>query len=331
MRLILVRLSSLGDIIHSWPLAEALHQLPHPVELTWIVEQPFACLIEGHPAVQRVVTVDTRRWRRTPLAASTRHAVGELRAQLSALDPEVCLDSQGVLKSALITHMSGAARRLGFDRRWRRERLAGLAYTETVALGPDPGHASHRFLRLAQALGAPAKPPEPPDGRWLLPGPVEASSEATAVLLPGAGRPEKVLSGETLADVAMGLGAHGLQVLVAWGPGEHERAIAVATAARESAVVAPPTTILELASLLAQSHLVIGADTGPIHLAASLGVPTLAVHLATDPVRNGPLGRRCAVVSAVTSARGRGRRSAARRVRDVSSTEILASALDLLR
>jgi heptosyltransferase-1 len=330
MRLALVRLSALGDIIHTWPLALALRKLPEPAEITWIVERPLACLVKGHPAVDRVLTVDTRAWRRRPLAAETRAAVKALRSELRALEADVCLDPQGVAKSAFVTHLSQAPRRIGFDRRWRRELAAGFAYTQTVALGARPGHATFRFRRLAEAIGAPPGTPWTPDGRWLLAGRSAPSTSDRAVLLPGAGRPGKILSVNVLAAVATALGDHGLSSILAWGPGERERAEAIADASGGAAQLAPPTSILELADLLAGSRVVIGADTGPIHLAASLGVRTLAVHLATDPERNGPLGPRSAAVSAVAPQRGRGRSSAARRVREVGTDEIVTRALELL-
>lgn len=118
-----------------------------------------------------------------------------------------------------------------------------------------------------------------------------------AVLLPGAGHPSKVLPVEVLADVGRSLGDRGLDVVAAWGPGERERADAIASAGGEAVAIAPPTDLTQLAGLLGRATVVIGGDTGPTHLAASLHVPTLGVFLATDWRRNGPLGVRTDVVS----------------------------------
>ena len=135
MRVVLVRLSSLGDIVHTWPLAVAMRAARPEMHLTWVVEEPFRPLVEGHPAVDRVLTVTTRRWRRRPLAGRTRAEIAVLRGRFSELAPDLAIDSQGVLKSALITRCTGARKRIGLRRPWRREVLAGLAYTDTLAGG----------------------------------------------------------------------------------------------------------------------------------------------------------------------------------------------------
>ncbi|RLE25661.1 MAG: hypothetical protein DRJ65_07205, partial [Acidobacteria bacterium] len=119
-----------------------------------------------------------------------------------------------------------------------------------------------------------------------------------AVLLPGAGQPSKVLSTDVLAALARLLAARNLEVVVAWGPSELERAEAVVAGAEDAAEAAPPTNIEQLTVLLGGASVVVGADTGPIHLAASLGAPTLGVFLTTDWRRNGPLGPHTAVLSA---------------------------------
>ncbi len=305
----LVRLSALGDVVHTWPLAVALKEQGLARRLVWVVEEPLLPLVEGHPSVDRAIPVRTRDWRRTPLSPRTRHGIRVAVRALREERPETCLDPQGVAKSALITRLSRAPRRLGVARPHRRELPAGLAYTGTI---PIPEHARHVVawnLAFARALGGTVpEAPAAPDGRWLL-GTEPAPRDARlAVLLPGAGQPSKVLGEETLAQVARTLAGHGLRVLVAWGPGERERAEAVARMG--DAEPAPPTTIPELARLLGSAALVVGGDTGPVHLAASLGTPTVGVHLVTDPVRNRPLGPSVAVVSG--AAPGGGRRASAR-------------------
>ncbi len=309
MRVVLVRLSALGDIVHTWPLAESLkhHGIAH--HLTWLVEAPLIPLVEGHPAVDAAIPVHTRSWRRRPFAEATRSELRNVLRALGPEKPEVCLDPQGVAKSALLTRLTGATRRIGLARPYRRELLAGLAYTECV---PVPDHARHVVdwnLAFAAALGA-SSPDSParPDGRWLLGENPPQRRPETAVLLPGAGHPAKILSIEELTDVARRLGERGLEVVVAWGPGERERAETIARLS--GGRPAPPTSIPELARLLAKAAIVIGADTGPVHLAASLGTPTVGVHLVTDPVRNAPCGPAVAVVNGAVP--GDGRRAAAR-------------------
>lgn len=337
MRLLLVRLSALGDVVHTWPLATAIKQTEPAVELTWVVEEPLATLVRGHPAVDRVVLTATRRWRRRPADRSTGREMSTLRLQLRDPRQDICLDPQGTMKSAAICRLSRAGRRVGLDRPWRRELLAGLAYTETIRPGARSPHVVATNLELLRAIdGRPPEKPPHPDGRWLLgkaASPLEGSGDlsAYAVLLPGTGHPSKIVPAETLAETARGVANEDLRPVVAWGPGERSRAEQVVALSGNRAVLAPPTNLLELASLLGGASLVVGGDTGPVHLAASLGTPTVAVFMATNPLRNGPLGLRTAVVSTAPGAGDHATGSA--RVtpgRPPSSAEILEAIEHLL-
>jgi heptosyltransferase-1 len=332
MRVVLVRLSALGDIVHTWPLADALAAIEPRLHLSWVVEEPLRLLVDDHPAVDTVFTTRTGRWRRRPLAAATRSEIASLKTQLRELQPDIVLDPQGTVKSALVTRWAQAERRVGLARPWRRERLAGFAYTTTVRGAPGRAHVVATNLALLRALGA--EPPElaPPDGSWLLERvadrvPAGDWSMPYAVVLPGAGGSHKVLAIETFAEVARGLVADGLEVVVAWGPGEEVRAAEIADIAGDGVHLAPPTDLAQVAALIGRAALVVGGDTGPVHLAASFGRPTLAVFLASDWRRNGPLGARTAVVSGATAAStvpsGTAR---TRRQREVTAEEILKSA-----
>lgn len=336
MRCVIARLSALGDIIHTWPLAELLRAGCRDLHLTWVVEAGFRPLVEGHPAVDSVLEVRTRSWRRQPWRSRVRQEVTAFRTALRELSADVALDPQGLVKSALVTRWSRAPRRIGFARPWRRELLAGLAYTETVRGAARSPHVVATNLELARRVGI--TPPESvpaPNGQWLLDG-VSASPLAGwqrsgyAVILPGAGGPSKMLPVTTLAELAAGIVAHGLAVVVAWGPGEEPRAREVAAAAGRGVEVAPPTDLRQLAWVLARSSVVIGADTGPVHLAASLGVPTVGCYLTTDWRRNGPLGDRVTVVSGAATSASPTSRARARGVRVIAADELLGAALGLL-
>jgi heptosyltransferase-1 len=335
VRVVLVRLSALGDIVHTWPLASAMHAADPHLHLTWVVEEAFRSLVDGHPAVDSVLTTRTRGWRRTPLSTTTRYEIGALKSRLHELGPELAVDAQGLLKSALVTRWTGAPRRVGLSRPWRRERLAGLAYTETVPGAPSGSHVAATNLELVRALGAPPPPLSPPDGSWLLervaarrPTGVWPDS-SYAVLLPGSGGAHKLLGPSLLAAAGREIAGSGLDVVVAWGPGERDRAADIA--ASGGLHLAPPTDLEELASLLGGAALVIGGDTGPVHLAASFGVPTVAVFLASDRRRNGPLGDRTAVVSGSIDRASRPSGSARTRPeRDINVAEIVAASKQVL-
>ncbi|HHQ48354.1 MAG TPA: lipopolysaccharide heptosyltransferase I [Acidobacteria bacterium] len=302
MRLLLIRLSALGDVVHTWPLAVALKALDPAPELTWVVEEPLLPLVEGHPAVDRAIPTATRRWRQRLTGRSTRRELSRLGRALRSPRRDLCLDPQGTMKSAAVCRLSRAEHRVGLARPWRRETLAGLAYTAVVRPAAASPHVVATNLELLRAAGGhPPETPTAPDGRWLLgraANPLgRAASTSYAVLLPGTGQPSKIVPAEVLAETARTLAERGLEPVVAWGPGEKERADRVAELAGDGTRVAPPTGLLELAAMLGEAALVVGGDTGPVHLAASLGTPTVGVFMATNPLRNGPLGARVAVVS----------------------------------
>jgi heptosyltransferase-1 len=336
VRIVLVRLSALGDIVHTWPLACALAASETRPHLSWVVEEPLRALVEGHPSVDSVFFTRTGRWRRRPLATSTRSEVAALKTRLRELEPDLAIDPQGTSKSAMVVRWTGAEQRIGLARPWRRERLAGLAYTDTVHGAPGQAHIVATNLAMMAAVGSKIPELSPPDGSWLLErvgdrAPTGEWSTPYAVVLPGAGGAHKVLASSALAEVARGLATDGLEVVVAWGPGEESRAAAVVEATGNGVYLAPPTDLGALAALLGGAALVVGGDTGPVHLAASFGSPTLAVFLASDWRRNGPLGARTAVVSgaadAPTAPTGTARTKSQRQV---GAAEILESARGLL-
>ncbi|MGD9252687.1 MAG: lipopolysaccharide heptosyltransferase I [Holophagae bacterium] len=336
MRIVLVRLSALGDVVHSWPLVETIRAERPDAHLTWVVENPFIPLVEGHPAVDSVIGTATSRWRKRPLAAATRTEIGRIKTLLRELQPDVCIDPQGTTKSAIFSRWTRAPQRIGLAHPWRRERLAGLAYTERAEGAPAGNHVVASNLRLLEPLGIRPPVEAHPDGRWLLEkvrhrAPAGSWDGPYAVVLPGTGGVHKVLPTETLAEVGRGLVEIGLEVVVLWGPGEEARASNVVTSAGTRVWMAPPTDLEEMAALLGGAQLVIGGDTGPMHLAASFGVRTVGVFLASDWRRNGPLGGRTVVVSGAAAGPSNPTGTArVRPLRPVSAGEIVTAATNVL-
>lgn len=315
MRLILIRLSALGDIVHTWPLAHALrHENPN-LHLSWIVEKSFRTLVEGHPSVDSVFETSTRKWRRSPFSSVTRHEIARLKTSLHELSPDIALDSQGTLKSAWVSRWTGAERIVGLSRPWRREWPPGLLYDSRLP-GSRKDHVVDTNLALLRVLDPAISPPAlRPDGSWFLEKARGRHPEFIfpeqdyGLILPGAGREEKILPLSKMVEIAEGLGTRGLRPILAWGPGERERAEEIA--AHCSAEIAPPTNLEELALLMSRAQVVLGGDTGPLHLAASLNRPVVGIFLNTDPRRNGPLGPRVRIVDA-TRARLKVRHSSSR-------------------
>ncbi len=280
-------------MVHTWPLVEALGRLEPLPHVVWLVEEEYLPLVAPHPGVRRAIPVATRRWRRRPWQ---RTPWRELRAAVQVLRqirPEVVLDPQGLLKSAVWGLLAGASRRVGLHPAVRRERAAGLCYTETAPSPQPHRHAVDVALSLLGALAVEVPWGATPDGSFLLPAvtrQAERDAPGPIMLVPGTGRTAKTWGAVRFAELARRLAHLGWEVEILWGPREHHVAAEIAAAA--GVRLAPATPLLTLPQHLARARGVIGGDTGPAHLAAALGVPTVMLHLDTDPQRSGARGRR---------------------------------------
>lgn len=286
MRVLIVKTSSLGDIVHALPVATDIARALPGVAVDWVAEAPFAALPALHPAVARVVPVALRRWRRAPFAAATR---AEVRAAWQALRAEryaAVIDCQGLLKSALVARCArGPAS--GLDRTSAREPLAAWAYARRIAV-PRTLHAIERNRRIAAAaLGYRLDGPARFAWRPAAAAPLDGTP---AVLLIHASRPTKRWPDADWLAVGGALAARGLPVLLPWGSaaeGERSRALA----ARLPGAIVPPLLPLDrLAAQLALAPVVVGLDTGLTHLAGALGRPTVAVFCDYDPALAGVTG-----------------------------------------
>ncbi|OFV93258.1 MAG: lipopolysaccharide heptosyltransferase I [Acidobacteria bacterium RIFCSPLOWO2_12_FULL_54_10] len=289
-RILIVRLGSMGDIVHALPVAATLKDNFPECEIDWLVERRWSPLLAGHPALRHVLQIDTFALRKDLLSASTCTEVNAILSELKSRRYDFALDLQGSIKSAMACSLSGSASIVGFDSPWLRELPAGLLYTKRVS--PDAVHVVDANLALAQSLGA-ARPVT----RFDLPLgntdalPPELSHGRVAVLNPGAGWGSKCWSVEGYASVADALARdHDFRIVVNSGPGEENLAQQVLRACKTSHPLFFTGDIPALLALLRRSSLVIGSDTGPVHIAAALGIPTIALFGPTNPARNGPYG-----------------------------------------
>jgi len=317
MRLLITRLSALGDVIHALPLAANARAAGATVG--WVVERVFAGALEGNPNCDRIIPADTRGWRRHPFSPATWRGLAALRAQLSGFAPDLTVDAQGLWKSAVVARAAGAPV-VGFAAASRREPASAILCGIPVTPGPGARHVVDRNLALLAAAGIPV-PERAPDARYLLarPSPDADAFLATlprpfAVFHPGAGRADKAWGEERFAALATALRERRrLTPVISWGPGDANRAARL-TALVPGASRAPLLDVAGLARLCAAAHLFAAGDTGPLHLADALGTPTLALFGPTDPERNGPY---------------RDRRGVVANMRAVSDAEVLERALRL--
>jgi heptosyltransferase I len=307
LKLLIVRLSALGDVVHTLPVAENAARAGASVG--WIVEPAFAGALEGNPHCAPVLLADTKGWRRSPFSSRTRREVSALRAAMRAFAPDAVLDVQGLFKSAVLARLPGFPV-IGFAASARREPASAILCRVPVTPGPDAHHVVDRNLALLAAAGIPAAV-RAPDARDLLDGAhrdadrfVATLPRPYAVFHPGAGRPQKAWGEARLADLAKGLfREENLVTVISWGPGDEERVERLAGLV-PGARRAPLLDVRGLARLSAGARLFVGGDTGPLHLADAVGARTLALFGPTDPARNGPYRFRDGIIGAMNDVSG---------------------------
>jgi lipopolysaccharide heptosyltransferase I len=284
---LIVRLGSLGDVVHGIPLAAALRsEFPHG-RIDWMIDPRYMNLLDLVPVVDRRIPIDTRDLLTAAGRRRLRRTFGELRrAQYDAV-----IDLQGLLKSAMLARAVKPRRVIGFPRHHLREPLARLFYTDT----PDPGTATHVIYKNLALL----TPLAVADRQVRFPLTIPRSATVDAIVSrlpegfvlinPGAAWPNKRWPAACFGAVAAAIRqAYGMRSLILWGPGEQPLAHEVVGASAGAAEVAPPTTIPELVGIARSARLMISGDTGPMHIAAAVGTPLVALFGPTRPDRNGP-------------------------------------------
>ncbi len=291
MRFLLVKTSSLGDVIHNLPVVTDLRRQYPECKIDWVVEEGIADIARLHPGVRRVIPVALRRWRTSLFAAATWQEMCAFRAALREQDYDLVIDTQGLLKSALITRMA-RGRRCGFTASSAREPMAARFYDAAFEV-PKDLHAVERNRRLAALAGGYIAPTTPDYGIAVPPAPTHG--QASAVLLTATSRDDKLWPQDRWIAAGRALNERGLACLLPAGSAtERKRAMQIAQAI-PGAVALPPMSLPELAAQLADARIVIGVDTGLVHLAAALGRPTLALFCASDPALTGVVSRTPAI------------------------------------
>ena len=289
MKVLIVKTSSMGDVIHTFPSIEDARRSRPDVSFDWCVEEAFAGIVALHPAIGTIHTVAIRRWRKQLLDSRTWHEAMDLRRALRAAHYDLVIDAQGLLKSALVATQA-AAPVAGFDRASAREPSVTLFYDRRYDV-PRDLHAIERTRRLfglalgyqpdLSGLGSGIVPP---------PGGLSGIGGKTAFLLHGTSREDKKWPVADWIETARLLTDRQLTPIVTWS-NEREKAVAEAIAGVvASTVTVPKSSLADIAAILGRSALVIGADTGLTHLASAFGLPTVAVFLATEPGLTGPRG-----------------------------------------
>ena len=285
--ILIVKTSSLGDVVHNLPVASDVRRHFPDASIDWVVEELYAPLVALHAAVRRVIPVALRRWRRRPLGRATWKEIGEFRRLSQAERYDAVIDTQGLLKSALIAR-AAKGRHHGFDAGSAREPLAARFYDVTHPVAQSQ-HAVQRNRTLA-ALALGYRVEEPADYGLVVPGPIAHPARRYAVLLHGSSRRDKLWGETAWVELGQGLAARGIACVLPWGNDEERRRSERVALDLVDAEVPPLEPLDRLAVLLGAAAAVVGVDTGLTHLAAALGRPVAAIYCGTDPRLTGVYG-----------------------------------------
>jgi heptosyltransferase-1 len=291
-RLLIVKTTSLGDVIHNLPVINDIRaQLPE-IKIDWVVEESFADIPRLHPGVDNVLTVAMRRWRKQVFSASTWREIAAFKQQIQSQTYDIVLDTQGLLKSALITRLANSPRH-GYNSKSAREPLAACFYDTKHSVSKDQ-HAVARIRQLAaQALGY-ALPNSLPD-YGIEASVCETGAGETDLELParyviglhGTSRDSKLWPIEHWIALGKYLSNKDLSLVLPWGAqAEYERATDIAVHTPQT-IVLPKMSLQAIAGSIAHAQAAIGVDTGLMHMAVALRKPSIAIYTDTDPKLTG--------------------------------------------
>jgi lipopolysaccharide heptosyltransferase I len=293
-KFLVIRLGSLGDIIHALPACQSLKKSYPDALIDWIVEAKHAHLLSAVDFLNRIITIDTQSLRKMPWQWSEWHAAGRSIGVLRANSYDVAIDFQGLLKTAFLGLLSGARKRVGFPASLVREKPAHWFYHQVGPHPAGPQHVTQLNLSLLRSVGCDGQmhPIEfKPDAEAEQIVATQLAKEAMSrflVVNPGGGWPTKRWNPERYGILAQRIIKElGYSVIVTTGPGEEQlyREMALKT---EEPLLHLQLSFIHLIPLLRRAHLFIGGDTGPFHLACALGTPVVGIFGPTSPARNGP-------------------------------------------
>ncbi len=297
MRVLIIKQSSLGDVVHCLPaLSDAADSIPN-FEVDWVVEKNFAEIATWHPNVNATIEIAWRRWRKSLFASETKKEIHLFKQQLQSQKYDLIIDAQGLYKSAILTKLANG-RSVGMD--WtsiRKEKAASFFYDEKITI-PQGQHAVERLrLLFATALNYPYRPDKMIDYR-ILPNLPKPQYSNYVVGLHGTTWKSKELSKQYWIELASTLHKHRTILLLPHGNIEEKKFAESIASVSENVEVLPPSNLLSLASVLKHALAVFSVDTGLAHLTAALSTPLINVFGATNPKLTAALGQQVEILKA---------------------------------
>ncbi|WP_243374013.1 lipopolysaccharide heptosyltransferase I [Geotalea sp. SG265] len=302
MRVLIVKMSAMGDIIHALPVLDYLHQVCPGIEIDWLVEEPFLDVVAGNPLIAKVQVARSKAWRKSPFSSATLAEAGALKRALQERDYQIVFDIQGNIKSGVYGWLTGVESRIGFDAEALQERLNMVFTTRRIPLRSYDSHITDQYLRLVSVpFGRDYREMKLVSDIYTAPED-DAAAEALLSTLGdglvflfhyGTTWQTKFWSEESWIDLGRELIARfpDSSVLLSWGSDkEHQVVMEIAAAIGTGARVTDRYSLKGLTALLKKVDLVVGGDTGPVHLAAAVGTATVSFYRASDGKRSGPRG-----------------------------------------
>ncbi|MBI3599382.1 MAG: lipopolysaccharide heptosyltransferase I [Nitrospinae bacterium] len=305
MRILIVKLGSIGDVVHALPVLRTIrHNLPDAY-IAWIIEDRAKEILNGNKDINNVITVDTKKWRKR-LSISTLKEIFSIIKTLREDKFDIAIDLQGLIKSGVISILSGAKTIIGFDSKNCREYLNVLFTNKKISPSDKDVHVVDINLSLLKPFGFKEIKKEfslshsPEDDEYIN----EFFTKNKLQLIHSMGAPKPLIAinpaagwktkewgiknyAELCERIVKEMDA---DVMLTWGPGEDAMVKGVIASMSYNPLAAPPTSLRQLIALLRRCRLFVGGDTGPLHIAAALKIPTVAIYGPSNPLRNGPYG-----------------------------------------
>lgn len=311
MRILIVKISAMGDVLHALPVLDYLKQASPGCEIDWVVEEAFADLLSGNPLISRLHTVRFKKWKRKPFFLDTLKEILHARNGLTERAYDLVIDIQGNIKSGIVAWSSGCSRRVGFCRTAAQESLNALFINRRIALRPEDRHITDQYLRIAAAsfdlefsdLQLRTDVCTRPEDDLAADELIKQYRQDGPIILIHTGTTWQTKYWHESGWIELGrriISSYpGSVLLFSWGnEGECSAAERITSALGKQAVQLEKLSIMRLAAVVKKVDLVMGGDTGIVHLAAAAGTPTVSYYRASDGLRSGPRGKQHAVVQA---------------------------------
>lgn len=310
MRVLIVKMSAMGDVLHALPVLSYLHAAHPGIEIDWVVEEAFADLLAGQPLISMLHRVRFKQWKKQPFASQTQKEIRSIASSLAARAYDVVFDIQGNIKSGIVTRITGCPLRYGFTADTTQERFNILCTNRRVRILSEDYHITDQYLRVVsspfeldftnceletQIVTSAA------DDAWAAEFVERLGADQIMLCHMGTTWETKFWHEAGWIDLGRRMAAAFPQAvqLYSWGsPDEQQSALRVVQAVGPCARSIDRMPLQRLAALLKQVGVVLGGDTGVVHLAAAVGTPTVSYYRSSDGARSGPRGGKHRVIQA---------------------------------